>query len=458
MSRFLFTCIVLLAACSAVSAQTYTILYTFGSNAGDPSNPEFRGTIAQSRGGAMVTTAGDELNDGVGKAFRISTAASLHVLHQFSGSSGGRPTGGLILARDGKFYGTTATGGTLGLGTIFTMSADGTVTTLHEFQGGSEGENPTAAPIQSLKDDLYGTTAGQYNSTKYGSIYRITKDGNFTLLHAFSGSDGAYPQGPLVQGTDYNFYGVTWQGGTHNYGTIFRISPSGVFKVLVNFNKTNGQLPDSELIQANDGNFYGVTWGGGTANAGVLYRLRLNGNFAVLHSFTRGSEGGNPIGLMQASDGNLYGTAMSGGDQQEDGAIFSATLAGVVAPLYQFTPATGAYPYGALHQQTNGILYGDTFSGGELGEGVIYRLDMGLRPFVTYLPVYGRTGAEVQILGQDFTDTSQVFFNGTPAVFKEVYPTFIKATVPDGATTGPITVTTANGILTSDKVFIVRPN
>ena len=63
----------------------------------------------------------------------------------------------------------------------------------------------------------------------------------------------------------------------------------------------------------------------------------------------------------------------------------------------------------------------------------------------------------MQILGQGFTDTSQVFFNGTPATFKLDYPTSIKATVPDGATTGPITVTTTNGTLTSNKVFIVHP-
>jgi hypothetical protein len=63
----------------------------------------------------------------------------------------------------------------------------------------------------------------------------------------------------------------------------------------------------------------------------------------------------------------------------------------------------------------------------------------------------------VRILGQGFTDTSEVFFNGTPATVELVYPTYLKATVPSGATTGPITVTTANGTLTSNKVFIVHP-
>jgi hypothetical protein len=110
-----------------------------------------------------------------------------------------------------------------------------------------------------------------------------------------------------------------------------------------------------------------------------------------------------------------------------------------------------------LLQHTNGILYGDTYAGGKFDKGVFYSLDAGLPPFVTYLPTYGRAGVVVQILGQGFTDTSQVFFNGTLATFKLVYPTYIRATVPDGATSGPITVVTANGTLTSNKVFIVHP-
>jgi hypothetical protein len=120
------------------------------------------------------------------------------------------------------------------------------------------------------------------------------------------------------------------------------------------------------------------------------------------------------------------------------------------------SPSRSALPQ-ALVQHTNGTLYGDMYQGGKYGKGLVYSLDAGMPAFVTYLTVYGRAGAAVQILGQGLTDTSQVFFNGTPATFKLVYPTYIRATVPDGATTGPITVTTATGTLTSNKVFIVHP-
>ena len=108
-------------------------------------------------------------------------------------------------------------------------------------------------------------------------------------------------------------------------------------------------------------------------------------------------------------------------------------------------------------QHTNLIHYVTTEAGGNAGICTFFNLDIGLPPFVTYLPVYGRPGVLVQILGQGFTDASEVFFNGTPATYKLVYPTYIRATVPDAATTGPITVTTTNGTLTSNKLFIVHP-
>ena len=179
----------------------------------------------------------------------------------------------------------------------------------------------------------------------------------------------------------------------------------------------------------------------------------------VLYNFTHGKDGANPIGLVQASDGNFYGTSMSGGNHFEGGTLFRAKLIGAsltVTPLHVFESKTGSFPYGALFQHTNGTLYGDTFSGGGFGKGVFYSFDAGLPPFVTYLPTYGRAGALVQILGQGFTEDSVVSFNGVPADFTLVYSTYIRANVPDGATTGPITVTTADGTLTSNKVFIVH--
>jgi len=125
--------------------------------------------------------------------------------------------------------------------------------------------------------------------------------------------------------------------------------------------------------------------------------------------------------------------------------------------LRRFDWSTGASPQNTLLQHTNGILYGTTAVGGTATVGTFYSFDAGLSPFVTYLPVYGQVGAVVKILGQGFTESSEVLFHGTPVKVKWIYPTYIRAMVPEGATSGPIAVTTANGTLTSNKVFIVHP-
>lgn len=452
MSRFLSACSVLLAASTALSGQTYKVIHNFGAKAGDPSQPNGPGIIAQGRGGEMMTTAST-------KAFRISTSGSLQVLHQFDSSS----NSGLVLARDGRFYGTAAGGGTFNAGTVFNMAPDGTVTTLYNFTGGSDGASPQAPPIQSVDGDFYGTAYGGGTSQGYnaGTVYKISKDGNFTLLYDFAGgsADGQSPWAPLVQGTDYRFYGTTTEGGWNNSdnGTLFRISSTGSYKRIESLNGFDGEYLWSWLIQANDGNFYGVANMGGEFNYGVLFRKTPGGPLTVLHNFSGGSDGGClGGGLVQASDGNLYGTNSCGG-AYGSGVLYRATLAGDVVPLHDFHTWTGKNPTSLL-QHTNGVLYGDTQEGGKFGQGVFYSLDAGLPPFVTYLPVYGKPGAEVQILGQGFTAGSQVLFNGTPAASPVVvYPTYLRVIVPSGATTGPITVTTTTGTLTSNKVFVVHP-
>ena len=152
--------------------------------------------------------------------------------------------------------------------------------------------------------------------------------------------------------------------------------------------------------------------------------MKPDGSLKVLHNFTGGSDGGRayrrhwcrpPTGTCTAPN-TLGGRANGNGF----GVLFRATLAGDVVPLHDFSvnPATGVNTICPLLQHTNGILYGETNAGGAYGLGGFYSLDAGLPPFVTYLPTYGRAGALVQILGQGFTDASEVFFNGTPATLQ----------------------------------------
>ena len=73
------------------------------------------------------------------------------------------------------------------------------------------------------------------------------------------------PYAGLVQGSDGNFYGTTYDGGTNGYGTVFKISTNGVLTSLHSFTGTNdGANPYAGLVQGSDGNFYGTTYSGGT--------------------------------------------------------------------------------------------------------------------------------------------------------------------------------------------------
>ncbi|HET8890004.1 MAG TPA: IPT/TIG domain-containing protein [Candidatus Angelobacter sp.] len=76
--------------------------------------------------------------------------------------------------------------------------------------------------------------------------------------------------------------------------------------------------------------------------------------------------------------------------------------------------------------------------------------------FSPFSPIFGPVGTGVTITG--FTGATTVSFNGVAATFTEGPPGTITTTVPAGATTGPITVTTpGSGPLVTTTRFTVTP-
>ena len=103
----------------------------------------------------------------------------------------------------------------------------------------------------------------------YGTVFKISTNGALTTLYSFTGgNDGAIPHAGLVQGSDGNFYGTTYGGGTNGYdGTVFKISTNGALTTLYSFTGGNdGANPEAGLVQGSDGYFYGTTDHGGTNN------------------------------------------------------------------------------------------------------------------------------------------------------------------------------------------------
>src|SRR5262249_47192397 len=110
----------------------------------------------------------------------------------------------------------------------------------------------------------------------------------------------------------------------------------------------------------------------------------------TVHDFNN-NEGGNPsASLLAATDGSLYGI-ISAGDSTVSGgvgAIYKVTPTGAVMIVYRFSGLDGNWPYGApLIEGRDGYLYGVTGGGGAYGNGVFFRLDIGLPKKRVVLPI-----------------------------------------------------------------------
>lgn len=451
-------------------AQTFSTLYVFGTQNFNADNPE--GAIAQGRDGALYSTATQGGANNWGAIFKVTPAGHEQVIYSFCSATncadGSAPVGGLTLRPDGHFIGTTtSTGPEFGAGTIFDVTQTGTLTTLYTFTGGSDGAIPLAAPILGPDGSFYGTTQTAGNKTNCGTIYKITGT-TFSVVHTFDKTHGCGAAAALVLGTDGNFYGTTATGGTGGAGVVFQLqvpmSKAPVFTVLTNFSSSNGK-PLGALVEGTDGNFYGTT----STPDGSVFKITPTGTLTVLHALNGTTDGIQPeTGLTLASDGNFYGTAYSEG-QFTGGTLFQVTPSGGFSVLYNFgAEGEGFYtindnPLATPFQNTNGLLYGDTFYGGggscsgESGCGVFYSWNDSLPAFVSAVQSMGSVGSTVDILGQGFTSATTVSFNGVAATVTIQSANSLSTTVPAGATTGTITVSTSGTTLSTIKPFIVTP-
>jgi uncharacterized repeat protein (TIGR03803 family) len=444
----LLAVMILTAPLSAAQIVKDVVSFTGKNSQGTPNM-----TPTQGRNAELYGTCPNP-NDTSGSIFRLTPGGSLISLFVFGPTTGNYPTG-LTLATDGNFYGTTADGGAGTYGVLFHISAEGTYTVLHNFLGGSDGAGPDSPPIEGFDGNLYGTTsgaAGIFNST----IYKYTRSGTLTTIYQFDNGVGNSVGSPVIQGSDGNLYGTASAGGTSGYGSIYKLSTSGALLYTYSFpGGKGGANPLGPLVQASDGNYYGTTfYGGNFTRYGRIFRMDQKGVVSTLYSFTGLEDGANPSGtLVQATDGNLYGTTSARGTNGY-GTVFQISTHGKFKALYSFSAAIGENPGPPPLQHTNGLFYGSLPFGSTYGYGAIYSLDMGLGPFITFVLPTGKVGQTAEILGQGLNGTTAVTFNGVPATsFSVKSDTYMTAVVPSGATTGPVTVTTPSGTLTSNKNF-----
>jgi uncharacterized repeat protein (TIGR03803 family) len=519
-NRFWLAAILIAGFQTGLAHAQLTQLYAFQYDATSVSNyPDGENPVAEliqgadgnyytttQSGGSGACPGQSAAIPGCGAIVKITPAGVLSVLYSFpydssnnSAPNGVNPVAGLLQGPDGNFYGVASYGGTgggefcgtnveiFGCGTVFKVTPSGTFTTLHNFCGGNgcgslatDGAGPAGRLAIGPDGNLYGTTEtggiynGYYNS---GTIFRVSLSGAYQIMHIFSGGagtgDGENPAAGLTLASDGNFYGTTEFGGTSGFGTVFRMNLAGTVTILQNFAQfdPNGAQPEGALIQASDGNLYGTCYSGGANGWGTVFRISTSGVFTKLYDFmqTAGNVGFLPkAGLIQASDGNLYGTAWEGGTYSA-GTIYQVTLSGVatLAASFESDSSTGYSPVGALVQGSDGRMYvtapsgGGTNSDGVPDQGTIDVFNASLplpKPGILgFVPSSGPVGTKVTIGLGPYIGATAVKFNGTSATVKVPGSEFITTTVPTGATTGFISVTTPGGTTTSKEKFTVTP-
>ena len=509
--RITFVAVALSVTLIAAQAQTtpkFGVITKFVPNEGGAA-----GLLVQGMNGNFYGTASNGGNfsvstNGAGTVFEVTAKGAVTVFHTFCSqvncTDGNKPFGVMQVA-NGDVYGMTTYGGSrdaseceveglFGCGTIFQIKPTGQFTTLYNFcsqSGCSDGALPATPLVQGRNGNLYGATlSGGISSQAVcggpcGVIFTVTTGGKLATLRDFCAqSDCPEGWGPvsLILGNDGNFYGTTWSGGANGAGTFYRLTPAGTLTVLHAFaGPTDGSQVNVSMQDAR-GIFYGTAYAGGSQTVGTFLEITSHGEVTVLHNFGEPSEeqdGANPTGITQATDGNFYGTTTWGGTGN---APFLAECPAIIGcgTLFQMTPAgqntilenfcgrqicsSGSLPFAAPIQATNGNIYGTTGFAGNGSEcenlnspgcGTVYREQLGLAPFVTTNPAFGKQAWSINILGSELTGSTSVTINGTAATFTVVSPTHINASVPSGATSGYVTVTTPGGTLTSNVPFQV---
>jgi uncharacterized repeat protein (TIGR03803 family) len=382
--------LMLLANASRAQSQnthlpSFSVLYTFTGGA-DGANPGgggigdlFIDEQGDLYGGASFGADTACGNYGCGVLFKLDRNGRQSVLHTFTPPpDGSNPYSGVIRDEGGTLYGTTGSGGTgaLTAGTVYKLDRAGNETVLHSFTGGADGNGPNGGLVRDKQGNLFGATIAGGDLSGCGGggcgiVFKVDRSGEETVLHNFVGLEGAFPSASLVQDEEGTLYGTTNDGGAFGQGVLFKLDSKGKETVLYSFTGGSDGAQPGGLMRDKDGSLYGVAQDAGAYSNGVLYKLDVHGTFTVLHAFTGGADGGVPYGTPLRIGSDIYGTTFFGGPATPCagfcGVVYKVDGRGNETVLYSFTGGTdGANPTTGLVQDEEGNLYGATYAGGDL--------------------------------------------------------------------------------------------
>ncbi|MDB6117412.1 MAG: 3-carboxymuconate cyclase [Verrucomicrobiaceae bacterium] len=295
-------------------------------------------------------------SDGHYKIYGPMPAGVLTIITQTPVSVGYVPSP-LILGPDGDLYGCMVTSlspaNDAYHGSVFKVTTSGVMTKLVGFPASYDSFPGRVA--FGPDGNIYGTTFN--GNTQHGHVFRLA-NGEITNVVDLDGMQAGDRTG-ITLGNDGNFYGMTDIHSDYmhviDWGTAFRLTPDGQLTVLAGSSRSTGFNPSGGLALGSDGNFYGVNQNGGMNGyynaGGNVFRLTPQGEYTVLAEFTAREAPSlyAPLGSVSfGPDGNLYGTALGGADYH--GGIFRVTLSEPVFPTIAQRPKVAAPPPIALRK------------------------------------------------------------------------------------------------------------
>jgi len=371
-----------------------------------------------------------------------------------------QPTGHLVNRGDGYFYGVSRYSENNPYGMIYRFAPDQNLEVLFSFNTYDSatstnfgGTNPSSSLIAGPNGEFYGTTS--YGGAHgMGTIYRLSPDGVFSVLHDIHPADG-YDCWKLILGPAGDLLGVMGDGGPGGGGTIFRLLPDGTYQTVHAFQKPPFYPPwtpfppdarfepfyPNNIALGPDGSIYGTTGGGGPVEAfgsfqftyGTFFHIQNTGEFTVLgefHPFRKRPE------TMTPAPGGFFVTT--------EGKIFHVSYNGTIGVKVDFTemPETGASSLGEPVATSQGT-YGTSPYGGVNGGGFIYRIlpDSGF-DIIHHFPTNFERCQPALAEGNDGLIYGMVDFGATdlslsPRVFRlhdtATSPNFVPAAAPDEA-------------------------
>ena len=254
-------------------------------------------------------------------------------------------------------------------------------------------------------------TAGPASASVFSNTAAITIPSSGTI-----GSATPYPSPIAVSGLDGTIVdvNVTLMGLSHTY-------PDDIDVLLVS------PLGQNVVLMADVGSGFDVTSIGLTFDDAAVASLPGSAQI-VAGTFKPTVDAGGAFGGPAPAPVGPYGTTLS---------VFNGTAPSGTWNLFVYDDVS--------------IVDGGSISGG-------WSLDILATPTITsFAPARGMVGDTVVITGTSLTGTSAVSFDGIPAVsFTVDSGTQVTATVPAGATTGPISLTTPGGTTASATDFVVK--